>query len=96
MRTPTVAMPAHVCEMMMRLGIDPAQHASPKLKSTYTKTFRQCEHCRFTKACEEWLDSAPALIGSPPWFCINSDQLLDLQCDQGFSCPLPVKRKHPR
>jgi len=77
------AFPAHIFEMMTRLGIDPRGVHWPELRALCASAIKQCEQCRVKSACEVWLDEAPTLLKSPPWFCLNAEILSDLQCDQG-------------
>lgn len=76
------AFPARIFEMMTRLGIDPHRVDSRELRALYAEAVKQCEQCRVKSACEAWLDDAPTLVKSPPWFCLNAEHLFDLQCDQ--------------
>jgi Family of unknown function (DUF6455) len=72
----------HVYHMMARLGIDPAAGALPRLSLRYATALRRCEDCLSKKACQDWLDYAPAQVNFAPDFCINADILFELQCDQ--------------
>jgi len=65
--------------MMARLGIEPATGALPRLSAT---ALHRCEQCRSKKACQDWLDYAPAMVNFAPDFCANADILFELQYDQ--------------
>ena len=71
-----------IYEMMTRLGIEPAAGELPRLSLRVATACRQCEGCRSKKACQDWLDCAPAGVNFAPWFCVNADILFELQCDQ--------------
>jgi len=74
--------PIHVFEMMERLGIEPGSSVTPRLSLTYATAVHRCEACPYHATCRRWLDHAPALIGSAPPFCPDSDILFELQFDQ--------------
>jgi len=74
--------PRQICEMMARLGINPDDGVLPQLSLRFATAFRQCEDCQSKKACQDWLDYAPAEVNFAPWFCMNADILFELQCDQ--------------
>src|SRR5215470_9473220 len=56
----------HIYEMMARLGIEPGAGVLPQLSLRYATAVRRCENCRFKKACQDWLDYAPAMINFAP------------------------------
>ena len=68
--------PEQLCEMMARLGIEPG----PQTHLRYAAA--RCEACRFKRACQDWLDYAPAMMNFAPDFCANADMLFDMQYDQ--------------
>ncbi len=55
--------PIYVCEMMERLGIEPAGGVAPHLGLRYATALRLCEACPRKEACRDWLDSMPARGG---------------------------------
>jgi Family of unknown function (DUF6455) len=71
-----------IYEMMARLGIEPGAGVLPQMSLRYATALRRCEACRFKKACQDWLDYAPAMVNFAPDFCANADILFDLQYDQ--------------
>jgi len=75
----------HIYEMMARLGIEPSAGVLPQLSLRYATALRRCENCRSKKACQDWLDYAPAMINFAPDFCRNAEILFELQCDQPWS-----------
>ena len=75
----------HIYEMMARLGIEPGAGVLPQLSLRYATALRRCENCRSKKACQDWLDYAPAMINFAPDFCVNADILFELQYDQPWS-----------
>jgi hypothetical protein len=72
----------HIYEMMARLGIEPAAGVLPQLSLRYAAALCRCECCQSKKACEDWLDYAPAMVNFAPDFCRNADILFDLQFDE--------------
>ena len=72
----------HIYEMMARLGIDPGAGVFPRLSLRYATALQRCENCRSKKACQDWLDYAPATVNFAPDFCMNADILFELQFDQ--------------
>ena len=82
MTAPVPEYSTHVYEMMTRLGIEPGAGVLPQLSLRYATAVRRCENCRFKKACQDWLDNAPAMVNFAPDFCVNADILFDLQYDQ--------------
>jgi uncharacterized protein DUF6455 len=72
----------HIYEMMARLGIEPGAGVLPQLSLRYATALRRCENCRSKKACQDWLDYAPAMVNFAPDFCMNADILFELQSDQ--------------
>jgi hypothetical protein len=72
----------HIYEMMKRLGIEPSACEAPRLSLQQTTAVRRCEACRCKKACQDWLDYAPAMVNFAPGFCVNAEILFELQCDQ--------------
>jgi len=75
----------HIYEMMARLGIEPGAGVLPQLSLRYATALHRCENCRSKKACQDWLDYAPAMINFAPDFCRNAEILFELQCDQPWS-----------
>jgi len=69
----------HIYEMMARLGV---AGDSGRLSLQHASAVRRCEACRSKKACQDWLDYAPAMINFAPGFCVNAEILFELQCDQ--------------
>ena len=82
MAAPIPESPVHIYAMMARLGIEPDAGVLPRFSLRHATAFRRCEHCRSKKACQNWLDYAPALVNFAPDFCVNADILFELQCDQ--------------
>ena len=74
--------PRQIYEMMARLGIDPAAGILPRLSLRFATASQICEGCQSKKACQDWLDYAPAEVNFAPWFCMNADILFELQYDQ--------------
>ena len=72
----------HIYEMMARLGLEPGAGVLPHLSLRYATAVHRCENCRSKKACQDWLDYAPAMVNFAPGFCMNADILFDLQYDQ--------------
>jgi hypothetical protein len=72
----------HIYEMMARLGIEPGAGVLPQLSLRYATALRRCENCRSKRACQDWLDYAPAMVNFAPDFCSNADILFELQYDQ--------------
>jgi len=82
MTAPTSEYAAHVYQMMVRLGLEPAAGVLPGLGLRYATALRRCEKCRSKKACQDWLKYAPAMVNFAPDFCMNADLLFELQYDQ--------------
>jgi hypothetical protein len=82
MTAPVPEYSTHIYEMMARLGIEPGAGVLPQLSLRYAAAVRRCENCRSKKACQEWLDYAPAMVNFAPDFCLNADILFELQYDQ--------------
>ncbi|HML08387.1 MAG TPA: DUF6455 family protein [Xanthobacteraceae bacterium] len=82
MTSATLDHPVHVYEMMARLGIEPSAGVLPQLSLPYSTALHRCETCCCEKACQDWLDCAPARVNFAPHFCVNADILFALQCDQ--------------
>ena len=72
----------HIYEMVARLGIEPAMGVLPRLSLRYATALRRCEGCQCKKACQDWLDYAPAMMNFAPDFCRNADVLFDLRYDE--------------
>jgi hypothetical protein len=72
----------HIYQMMVRLGIEPGAGALPRVGLRYATALRVCEDCRAKKACQDWLEYAPAMVNFAPDFCMNADLLFELQSDQ--------------
>jgi Family of unknown function (DUF6455) len=70
----------HLYEMIARLGIEPG--ALPQMSLRYAVALRRCEACRSKRACQDWLDYAPAMVNFAPDFCANADMLFNMQYDQ--------------
>jgi hypothetical protein len=81
MKAPIREYSRRICEMMTRLGIEPGAGVLPQLSLRYAMAVRRCENCRSKKACQDWLDYAPAMVNFAPEFCMNADILFDLQYD---------------
>ncbi len=79
MKAPLREFSTHIYEMMARLGIEPGARALPQLSLRYATALRRCEGCRSKKACQDWLNYAPAMIN---FALMNADILFDLQSDQ--------------
>ena len=82
MMAPAPEYSVHIYAMMARLGIEPDAGVLPQYSLRYAAAFRRCERCRSKKACQDWLDYAPAMVNFAPDFCANADILFELQCDQ--------------
>jgi hypothetical protein len=63
-------------------GIEPGAGVLPQSSLRYATAVRRCENCRSRKACQDWLDHAPAMVNFAPDFYMNTDILFDLQYDQ--------------
>ena len=74
--------PVPIYGMMARLGIDPHAGVLPRLSLRYATAFRRCHACQSKKACQDWLDYAPAMVNFAPSFCMNADILFELQYNQ--------------
>jgi hypothetical protein len=74
--------PIYICEMMERLGIEPAGGVVPRLGLIYSTAFHRCEACPSKQACRDWLDSMAGPVEFAPRFCPNDDVLFELQVDQ--------------
>jgi hypothetical protein len=85
MTAPVPEYSTHIYEMMARLGIEPGAGVLPRLSLRYATALHRCENCRSKKACQDWLDYAPAMINFAPDFCVNADILFELQYDQPWS-----------
>jgi len=84
----------HIYEMMARLGIEPGAGVLPQFSLRYATALRRCEDCRSKKACQDWLDYAPAMVNFAPEFCMNADILFELQYDQAGPRRL-IEREDP-
>ena len=82
MKAPIREYSTHIYEMMARLGIEPGAGVLPQFSLRYATALRRCEDCRSKKACQDWLDYAPAMVNFAPEFCMNADILFELQYDQ--------------
>jgi hypothetical protein len=85
MTAPVPEYSTHIYEMMARLGIGPGAGVLPQLSLRYATALRRCQNCRSKKACQDWLDYAPAMVNFAPDFCMNGDILFELQYDQPWS-----------
>ena len=85
MRAPEPEYSTHIYEMMARFGIEPDGGVLPHLSLQYATALRRCQNCRSKKACQNWLNYAPAMINFAPDFCVNADILFELQYDQPWS-----------
>jgi Family of unknown function (DUF6455) len=94
MQAPLREYSTHIYEMMARLGIEPGAGALPQLSLPYATALRRCEDCRSKKACQDWLDYAPAMVNFAPEFCMNADILFELQYDQAGPRRL-IEREDP-
>jgi len=82
MKEPVGEYSTHIYGMMARLGVDPGAGVLPRLSLRYATAIHRCEGCQSKKACQDWLDYAPALVNFAPDFCVNADILFELQYDQ--------------
>ena len=82
MAAPTPEYSLHIYAMMARLGIEPNAGVLPRFSLRHATAFRRCKQCRSKKACQDWLDYAPAMVNFAPDFCVNAEILFELQCDQ--------------
>ena len=82
MRAPVSEYSTHIYEMMARLGIEPGAGVLPQLSLRYATALHRCENCGSKRACQDWLDCAPAMVNFAPDFCMNADILFELQYDQ--------------
>jgi len=82
MNAPTSEYATHIYQMMARLGIEQAAAALPRFGLRYATALRRCDDCRSKKACQDWLEYAPAMVNFAPDFCMNADLLFELQYDQ--------------
>jgi Family of unknown function (DUF6455) len=82
MTAPVHEYSAHIYKMMARLRIERGGGVLPQMSLRYAAALRRCEACRFKKACQDWLDYAPAMVNFAPDFCANADTFFDLQYDQ--------------
>jgi Family of unknown function (DUF6455) len=80
--TATDHRPICVSNMMERLGIDPSGGVVPRLSLLYTTALHRCKTCPSTRACRDWLDSAPRSVSFAPPFCPIRDILFELQFRQ--------------
>ena len=71
-----------VSEMMGRLGVDPSGGVVPRLSLLYATALHRCKTCPSTRACRDWLDSAPGSASLAPPFCLIGDILAELQFRQ--------------
>jgi len=85
MTAPAQEYSLHIYEMMARLGINPGGGVLPRLSLRYATAVQRCENCRSKKVCQDWLDYAPAMVNFAPDFCMDTDILFELQCDQAGS-----------
>jgi len=82
MTAPVSEYSTYIYEMMARLGLEPGAGVLPELSLRYATAVHRCENCRSQKACQDWLDYAPAMVNFAPGFCMNANILFDLQYDQ--------------
>jgi len=82
MTTSTFDHQLHLYEMMERLGIEPGAGVLPRLSLPYATALRRCEACHCKEACRDWLEHAAAAVNFAPRFCVITDILFELQCDQ--------------
>jgi Family of unknown function (DUF6455) len=94
MQAPLRDYSTHIYEMMARLGIEPGAGVLPQFSLRYATALRRCEDCRSKKACQDWLDYAPAMVNFAPEFCMNADILFELQYDQAGPRRL-IEREDP-
>jgi len=69
-------------EVMERLTVDPSGGVVPQFSLLYATALHRCESCLSTRACREWLDSAPSAVSLAPPFCPIRDILFELQSRQ--------------
>src|SRR6516162_7169159 len=84
--------PEQLYEMMARLGIEP--RVLPQMSSAALR----CETCRFKRACQGWLDYAPAMVNFAPDFCANADMYLTcgtIRLDVGSTGFLALGERRP-
>jgi hypothetical protein len=70
---------AYIYKMMEHLGIEPNAGVVPCLSLLYAAASHRCASCPSTRACDDWLDHAPASASFSPPFCMNRDILSELQ-----------------
>jgi Family of unknown function (DUF6455) len=81
MTAPVPEYSTDIYQMMTRLGVEPGAGVLQQLTLRYATAVRRCENCRSKRACQDWLDYAPAMVNFAPDFCMNADILFDLQSD---------------
>ena len=87
--------PTYLCEMLERLGLDPAEGAVPHFSLSHITAFHRCEACPSKSACREWLDKMPTSVSFAPDFCANADILFELQVEHpGRAEPAPKASDH--
>lgn len=77
--TATERQSTYISKMMEHLGIDPSAGVVPQLSLLYATALHRCESCPSTRACRDWLDSAPSSVSLAPPFCRIGDILSELQ-----------------
>jgi len=92
MTAPVSEYSTHIYEMMTRLGLEPGAGVLPQLSLRYATAVHRCENCRSQKACQDWLDYAPAMVNFAPDFCMNADILFDLQTKLDRVGPIEPRR----
>jgi Family of unknown function (DUF6455) len=82
--------PTYLCEMLERLGLDPAEGAVPQFSLSHITAFHRCVACPSKPACRDWLDKMPSSVSFAPGFCPNTDILFELQVEHpGHAQPAP-------
>ena len=69
----------YICEMMERLGLEPAAGAIPRLSLSHITAFHRCEACRANAICRAWLDHHPGPLTFAPRFCPNGDIFFEMK-----------------
>jgi Family of unknown function (DUF6455) len=71
-----------LCQMMERLGVEPAGGVVSRWSLSYLTALHRCQGCSSKEACREWLASVPMSVSFAPAFCPNADILFEMQVDQ--------------
>ena len=73
----------NLCDMLDRLGLDPAMLAHGRLATGLRSAVRTCQSCDRDQLCQAWLLRAPEWIEQPPAFCPNTELFA---CERGIAC----------